>query len=127
MPDYTELLKAVKRAAVEAVAAGNPSGVYFGKVISVNPLQIRVDQKMVLGQAQLALTRHVTDYEVPVDVEWETEKAEGGSGEGSFSSHTHKMAGAKKIMICNGLKAGDQVILMRQQGGQKYIVTDKVG
>ena len=27
----------------------------------------------------------------------------------------------------NALKAGDEIILLRQQGGQKYIVIDRVG
>lgn len=127
MPDYTELLNIVKRAATEAVEAGKPSGVFFGKVLSTEPLQIKVDQKMVLGAAQLVLTRNVTNYDTAVEAEWETAEVGGGSGEASFELHKHSISGVKLLTIYNGLSAGDQVILIQQQGGQKYIVLDKVG
>ena len=40
--------------------------------------------------------------------------------------HSHNIKGKKKITIHNALAKGDEVILLRQQGGQKYIVVDKV-
>ncbi|MBS6396666.1 MAG: DUF2577 domain-containing protein [Clostridiales bacterium] len=127
MPDYTELLQVVKRAATEAVAAGKPSGIYFGKVVSTEPLQISVEQKMILGTAQLVLTRNVTDYETAITAEWETGETSGGSGEEAFEVHKHVISGIKLVTIHNGLSKGDEVILAQQQGGQKYIVLDKVG
>ena len=33
----------------------------------------------------------------------------------------------KKIIIHNGLAVGDEVILIRQQEGQKFIVVDRIG
>lgn len=127
MPDYSGLMDAVKRAAVDAVEAGKPSGIFFGKVISTSPLQICVEQKMTLGMAQLVLTRNVTDYETAIETEWLTEKTDGGYGEASFEAHEHAIRGVKLLTIYNGLSVGDDVILMQQQGGQKYIVLDKVG
>jgi hypothetical protein len=43
----------IKRAALDAVATTMPSGVYYGTVISVDPLKINVESKMVLEKAQL--------------------------------------------------------------------------
>lgn len=108
MPNYNELVKAIKKAGIDAVAAGGPVTVCFGKVVSTAPLHVLVEQKLMLGEAQLGLTRNVTDYEVEI------------SRSGTESE-------PEKVMIHNGLHPGDEVLLLRQQGGQKYMILDKVG
>lgn len=118
MPDYNGLVNVMKQAGSKAVDASGPVTVCYGKVTSASPLQVLVDQKMTLGSAQLVLTRNVTNCETEVTVEWMTEGADG---------HTHAVNGKKKMTIHNALKSGDEVILIRQQGGQKYIIIDKVG
>lgn len=123
MADAVELLKILKKAAIEAVRASKPAEICFGKVTSVSPLKIYVDQKITLGKSQLMLARNVTDYKTEVTVEWLTEN-KGGSGD--ETAHNHGIIGRKKITVHNGLAVGDEVILIRQQGGQKYIVADKI-
>lgn len=127
MPDAVELTKTLKRAALEAVKASKSVEICFGKVTNDAPLKISVEQKMVLGAAQLVLTRNVTNFTMLISVDWNTENKSGGSGDASFSSHNHAVAGKKKITIHNGLVVGDEVVLLRQQGGQKYIVVDRIG
>ena len=39
----------MKRAAVDAVAAGKPVNVCFGVVLGTAPLQVKVEQKLTLG------------------------------------------------------------------------------
>lgn len=125
----------MKRAAVEAVEAGKPVNVYFGVVSGTAPLQVKVEQKMTLGVGQLILSRNVTDYETEVEVDWETgeeeqEHSHGGPGGGTGSQsarHTHRTTGRKRIKVYNGLKIGDQVILVRMQEGQKFLVLDRTG
>ena len=68
-----DLLKLIKKSAVEAVNASNPANVLFGKVISEKPLKIKVDQKLILTSAQLVLSRNVTDYTVEMTVNHTTE------------------------------------------------------
>ena len=53
--DINELVRLVKQAAVEAVRAGAPMAVCYGTVLSPSPLKIQVDQKKILGEAQLIL------------------------------------------------------------------------
>lgn len=118
MPDYNGLLNVMKQAGTEAVDAGCPLTVCFGKVLSVSPIQVLVEQKMTLGAAQLVLTRNVTDYEIPVTVEWKTESTE---------LHVHGLIGKEKMIVHNSLTQGEEVVLLRQQGGQKYIIIDRVG
>ena len=128
MPDYTPLLKVMKQTAKDTEHASCPVKVCFGKVVSVSPLKIQVEQKITLGKAQLVLTKNVTDHEVEMTVsEWETEETSGGSGDSSFATHKHGFdSNKKRTTIHNALKVGEGVVLLREQGGQKYIVLDKV-
>ena len=65
----------------------------------------------------MILTKNVMDYETQVEVDWVTKVEQ---------EHEHKVEGIKKMKIKNGLQAGNKVILVKQQGGQKYLVLDKV-
>lgn len=102
-----ELVRLVKRAAVEAVMAGGPMGVCFGTVTSASPIKIMVDQKKTLTDAQLILTNNVRDFAVEMTTEGGQER--------------------QKLMIHLGLKPGEKVILLRCDGGQKFIVLDRWG
>lgn len=130
MADMVELMKIIKRAAVDAVNASKPVEVCFGKVTSVSPLKILVEQKMTLGKEQLILTRNVTDYKTSItggNVQNYYYTGSNLSGSAPVSpSHVHAM-GKLQITVHNGLVVGDEVILLRQQGGQKYIVVDRIG
>lgn len=66
MADANELVAAMKKAATEAVEAGKPVNVFFGKVKAVKPLKIDVEQKLLLGEKQLILSRSVTDYKITI-------------------------------------------------------------
>ena len=133
MADYNLLLNIVKRAATEATEASNPVNICFGTVISVAPLKILVDQKMILGTAQLVLTRNVTDFDAEISFNDQNIKQKfttwdvGETIESSPSKIAFKEKIKHKITVYNGLKVGDKVILLREQGGQKYIVLDRIG
>ena len=103
MHDANDFLNIVKKIAVNAIEASQPSDFCFGKVTSTSPLKILVEQKMTLGKAQLVLTRNVTDFKTKIT---DSEKRE--------------------ITIHNALQVGDEVILLKKKGGQKYLVLDRV-
>lgn len=123
MDDITKLFQ---RVANDSLLATKPMDIVFGKVESVEPIEIRVDQKLVLKKEQLFLTRNVIDYELEMSVDHVTEDTSGGSGQGAFDSHDHKYKGRKIFLVHNALESGDRVIMLRNQGGQMYIVLDKV-
>lgn len=132
MADMTDLLKVIKRASREASEASGPSDFVFGKVISTDPLQIQVDQKLILTKAQLVLTRSVTDFDTKVTLKksdgWKTEERAGGSLAEAFASHDHDIElNEVKIKVHNALKPGEEVILLKKKGGQKYLVIDRIG
>lgn len=118
MRDAVELVNLIKQVAVNAVGAGKPAEIVFGRVTSTSPLQIVVDQKMILGKNQLILSQRVTEHKVSVTVDWHTEDA---------AAHSHSIEGKVDITVHSELDVGDEVMLIRQQGGQKYIVSDRIG
>lgn len=123
MPNLNEVLKQL---CLETLNSSMPSGVYFGTVISASPLKISVEQKMTLTEKQLVLTTLVQDFSVNMTVNHTTENKSGGSGDASFASHNHEYKGTKSFLVHLGLKAGEKVMLIREQGGQKFIVLDRI-
>ena len=131
LADSVGFVNMIKRVALAAVKASKPVEICFGRVVGISPLKISVEQKMSLGEKQLVLSRHVTDYETVVN---------GGNIQNYYYTgtepdtelhpvspqHVHAV-GNIPITIHNGLVVGDEVMILRQQGGQKYIVWDKIG
>jgi len=126
MRDFNDLIKLIKRIAVEAVEASKPTNIVFGQVTSTSPLKITIEQKITLSSQQLILTRNVTDHEIEMTLEHETDYKSGGSGDSSFASHNHAVTGKKTMTLHNALKKGEKVALLRTQGGQQYVVIDRV-
>ena len=138
MADGIQLTKAMRRNAIDAMESTKPVNVCFGTVVSSSPLKIDVEQRMVLGEGQLILTRNVTEYTTMVTVQWQTELEEirhkhqmknitSANTEYQEVSHKHDIEGTKQMTIHNALEKGEQVILIRQQEGQKFIVLDRIG
>jgi len=90
------MLNAIKQAAIEAVAASNPVTILFGEIMQTYPLEVNVDQRFTLTADFLILTEATKELRV---------------GE---------------TIIRRGLRVGDIVILVRAQGGQQYLVLDRV-
>ncbi len=150
MSDSSEIAQTIKKIIKNTINSSMLSGLYFGKVISVSPFKVEVEQKMTLTEKQLAFSRNVTDYETEIsfddpniyqDTEIKNCTIKGNiiynamSKNCDISQNTAaiklKFANAKKIKhkvtIYNKLKVGDFVALLREQGGQKYFIIDKVG
>lgn len=122
----TGLLDIVKRAAIDAMDNAQMCDLRYGKVVSVNPLKIQVTNLFTIPEALLVVPEHLTDHEVKVTIDWNTESKSGGSGESSFSSHNHAVSGTKTMKIHNALIVGDKVALLRKQGGQSYFILDRI-
>jgi sortase (surface protein transpeptidase) len=74
----------------------------------------------------LILTRNVTNYTINMTVDHQTEDTSGGSGDAAFEAHHHAYTGTKSFLVLNALKAGEKVLLLRVQGGKKFVVIDRV-
>ena len=156
MSDTNDLLKALKQSALDAVEASKPVHLVFGTVINTNPLEIQIEQKLTLNKEQLVLSRNVTNHKVSVsvsvstdsktisfdfshahsiDLTTDTKEDHSHTVKGDTSktelkgskSHSHTIDDTFDITVNNGLKKNEHVILGRIQGGQKYIVLDRIG
>lgn len=95
------LLESIKKAGAAAYAAGNPLAVMVGKVIQINPLEVNVDQRFTLSEDFLIIPESLVKYEIELQT-------------------------SEKLVIRTGLEAGDAVLMLRVQGGQQFVVLDKV-
>ena len=127
--------------------------IFYGTVTKDKPLEITIQQKIVLTEEFLILSNMVKDHEVDITVSMETVKDNyldenamnhthlGTTLAGNLgapiggetyytmnfdTTHHHDIKGRKKIMFHYGLKSGEKVILLRMQGGQKYYVMDRI-
>lgn len=95
-----DLLTTIKQAAKAAVEASNPVNVIFGVVTKTNPLEVNVDQRFTLPADFLVVPESILEKKLTI--------------------------GSSSYIIQEGLRSGDHVVLMRVQGGQQYIVCDRV-
>lgn len=100
MLDMTRFVELMKKQAADAVAAGDPVHILYGTVGSVNPLVVITDQQLRLERDVLILPEYLTDHTVRI--------------------------GERNVMFYGALKAGDKLILLRQQGGQSFLALDRV-
>lgn len=120
-----ELPNVLKSLVAQTVRGMNPSDFVLGEVISADPLVIRVGENE-LDEDFLILSDNVRDFEVDIEVNHITEKRAGGGGYAEYASHDHDYKGRKKIIIYNGLKIGEKVVMIQQSGGQLFFVANRV-
>lgn len=126
------MIDIVKKAGIDAVGASNPVSVLFGEILninvsvkeeitgdvhyfkeSINNIEIKLDQKLILDQDFFIIPENLLRYEIDL-------------------SHSHSYLNGStskeldKIVVREGLKQGDKVLLLRVQGGQQYVILDKV-
>lgn len=129
VPKLSDLIKSV---AAGLIGTMQLPEVYTGRVIKVNPLEIMLNQQVILPENFLTLTNAVKDHEVDITVSWTTvdnthKHGNGNNGQDTMeTTHNHAVKGRKKITVHNGLTVGEKVVLLRVQGGQNYIVIDRI-
>ena len=99
----------IKKIMQGADNASAPCTFLFGTVVSVQPLRVQVDHRFVIGAPALVALRHQT------------------SGEFCTHSHRIKVGGVeytteKEKQEYYGLSAGDRLALLRERGGQRYLI-----
>ncbi len=99
-----DFLKLIKKISIEAIEDKNPVNITTGEVISLSPLKVRVEQKLTLTEKMLIVPKSLTDYETVAEF----------SGE------------YMNLKLLNALKTGEKVLLLRMQGGQKFLILDKI-
>lgn len=132
------MLDQIKRISQQTADAGSPTMWLFGQVTSKDPLTIRVDNRFDIGEAQLVIPKELQAGYYPTHRHTgfsgspSTKEASGGAGEAAFASHSHVLkdnyqtnTGATSEYYY-GLAVGDKVILLRNAGGQQFLVLGRV-
>lgn len=104
MRNCNDFYDLIKKSAISAVESTKPVIIRFGKVKNENPLEITIEQKLTLSSEFLILTQNVVSSNGYITINGET----------------------KSVIIDRSLKKDDVVLMFRMQGGQKYLVFDKV-
>ncbi|MDF2881568.1 MAG: hypothetical protein K0R54_2125 [Clostridiaceae bacterium] len=102
--NQNDIVLMMKKAAVDVIKAQKllMEGIY-GTVETINPLTIRISQQIVLVEAQLTLTRNVTDYTTQL---------------------TESELGTRTYTVNNALTEGEKVLILRRE--KQYLVIDRV-
>jgi hypothetical protein len=108
------LREAIMKIGLGVVQASDPVAVMYGTVVQVDPLEIQVDQRLTLPAAVLLVPESLVGYTVDL-------------------GHTHNLSGSttgtaltQPVVIRRPLEEGDNVLLLRLQGGQLYVILDRV-
>ena len=145
------MIEAIKEITDNMLEAKQLCDVMVGVVESISPIRIRVNQKLILDSSILVFSKTVlglvTDYKLQkIDTSHSHPSSDfdsktlhyhmDGAGLETNSvqistSHIHGSAGLSYDLehrhTTEVLREGDNVILIKSAGGQKYFVIDKVG
>lgn len=86
----------------------------FGTVTKAYPLEVNVDQRFTIDADFLIVPESLTPYEISLQHNHTTDTGTTGD------------ALTQPVVIRRGLQVGDKVVLLRMQGGQKYLILDRV-
>ena len=127
MRDADDLVFLIKSIIKDTQNAMQPTNMIYGEVKSISPLQIEIDQKIILTDLQLILSRNVTEWTEEIEIDWTTTKHHHDfNGDGSVVDGDTNLKGVYQIKHKTALKAGEKVILIMLAGGQQYLVLDRV-
>jgi len=135
--DSYDILKVIKQAALEAVRESDPADVHYGTVESADGNgrigKIKIDQQWEIDGDQAIVPQHYQKHTIKkVKIK------------GNIIAQIHALLDNAKISydlddgcakdealvdvtIADLLQAGDKVIITRQQGGQQFLVTGRMG
>jgi len=102
------IVEIAKKAALDAINASKPTNITYGEILSIDNFKIKVDQKLILDKDFFIIPESLVRHEVDLELNYGSNNALG------------------KVVIREGLKQGDKVLLLRVQGGQQYVILDKV-
>lgn len=128
-PSLNESMKAIAGNLINKMQMCN---IMFGTVTNDNPLEITTSQKNPIPAQYLVLSNAVKDHVVDMTISWQTVENTHKHGNGNNgqptddATHLHAISGRKKVMLHYGLTIGENVILLRETGGQRYVVLDRI-
>jgi hypothetical protein len=103
---YAALCKAIKQIVDTQMAASNLAQYAVGTVISITPLRVKISDRITLEAKDVILTTNVTSGKIPTE---------------SYCTQCGVIPG----FVMNALSVGDRLVMIKNQGGQEYIIIGK--
>ena len=106
-----DIYEAIKGCINQVMAQAEFADIELGEVVNIKPLKIKLSDRLILNQNQLMLTDAVTLKTVNL-----THKHEDGEDTALTSP----------IIVRDGLKKGEKVLLLKAKQGQTYVIISRV-
>ena len=123
----TKLNFALKKIIDESLESYGMTEYELGTVTSDSPLKIKTSDRIILEADQLLLMEQVIEKVIKIN---HNHMVSGSTGSADGHSHSVNITSqnklAQEIIITEGLKTNDKVILISVEKGQKYIVLSKI-
>ena len=131
----TGMIELIKIAAMEAIENSKPCDLRFGTVTSISPLRVQVSSNFILPESLLIVPRYLTDHSTSTNIGLD-DKLDISVVDDTLvikTSNTNTVGegdtegvNERTLTMYNGLEVGDNVVLLRNQGGTKYLILDRV-
>lgn len=126
------LISKIAKISNQAMETTIPLNILYAKVISISPLKVETEQKLIIDEEFLILTDAVRDYKTKISFDnpdikqvfttWNMTQ----TNESSPSKISFKEKIKHDITVYNALEVGEGIILIRVQGGQEYIILGRI-
>lgn len=113
------MIDVVKQMAIEAMNASDPTAIMYGEITSTSPLEVNIDQRFTVPDDLLIVPESLKHFEINI-YHNHVYKDDGTESETEFALPN------KPLVIRRGLESGDKVVLVRVQGGQQYLILDRL-
>lgn len=150
------MIEVIRNIIDEQIADFGLAELKLGTVVKVNPLEIKISDRIVLSEKQLLLTEQVLEKKIKLEHTHSIDEAVVSSSshshsvsgntasagddahthgvdiQTSSSSHSHSISGGTskqlhgECIIQEGLMVSDKVIMMSVEKNQKFVVLSKV-
>ena len=100
----TGLVVAIKKAALDAIENSQMCDFRYGEVVNVSPIKVKTSNNLIIPSSLLVVPEHLTDRVIEIIIDGEI----------------------KMATVNDSLKLGDNVVLLRKQGGQSYFILDRI-
>ncbi len=110
-------------------ASAQGMSIVFGQVMGCDPLQIKVGEKLILDEELLILTHAVREQKINIE---HTHSYTDSTKDNAYNKTTTTASSVlsntnfTEYVLVPALQIGEEVILIRMEGGQQFIVLDRV-
>lgn len=93
-----EFVKTIREISIQVINSLKPAKIMYGKVKNINPFEIFIDQRFNLTEDFLIIPKHLR------------------------SEYNIRDYDGRKISVDNSIKIGDKVAVIRDYGGQQFLI-----